>query len=326
MLEYGEISFTEVDVCCYGEGYMNIEELVQEKLRLVFQDDTLVFDKSRFAGGLTNYNYIMEIHGKQYVVRQPGNMTSEMIDRKIERVNNGIASEFGVNSTCVFFDDVSGIKISEYIENSLNVSSADPNSPRNIQSVASLLHIIHRSPKYFPNRFDWLRELKKYEILTRQVGGAFFFDYDMLKDQFLNYMREQLHPTPLVPCHNDTVPENFIVDNHGRTYLVDWEYSGMNDPAWDIAAYVVESRLTKDAIDCLLQSYYTKGLSDEVHRNIQIHIIAQDLLWTVWALLRHYSGDDFLDYCDMRYARFRANVNKLVGGKSPLTLAEMVAV
>lgn len=77
---------------------------------------------------------------------------------------------------------------------------------------------------------------------------------------------------------------------------------------------------------CLLKSYYTKGLSDEVHRNIQIHIIAQDLLWTVWALLRHYSGDDFLDYCDMRYARFRANVNKLVGGKSPLTLAEMVVV
>ena len=31
-------------------------------------------------------------------------------------------------------------------------------------------------------------------------------------------------------CHIDLVPENFIEDETGRVYLIDWEYSAMNDP------------------------------------------------------------------------------------------------
>ena len=41
-----------------------------------------------------------------------------------------------------------------------------------------------------------------------------------------------------------------------RPYLIDWEYSGMNDPTWDIAAYIGESRLTRHAIDEFLSFYY----------------------------------------------------------------------
>ena len=63
---------------------MQIEELIQLTLRRFFHDETLRFDKSRFAGGLTNYNYIMTIHGKDYVIRQPGGMTERMIDRQTE--------------------------------------------------------------------------------------------------------------------------------------------------------------------------------------------------------------------------------------------------
>ena len=70
---------------------MEIEEIIQNELRNIYNDDKLIFDKSRFAGGLTNYNYIMEIHGTEYVIRQPGGMTDVMIDRKTEKINNQIA-------------------------------------------------------------------------------------------------------------------------------------------------------------------------------------------------------------------------------------------
>lgn len=56
---------------------MQIENLVQQSLRRFFNDKTLKFDKSRFAGGLTNYNYIMTIHGKDYIIRQPGGLTEK---------------------------------------------------------------------------------------------------------------------------------------------------------------------------------------------------------------------------------------------------------
>ncbi|MCG8484098.1 MAG: choline kinase family protein [Clostridia bacterium] len=290
---------------------MKIEELVQKKLRLVFNDDSIIYDKSRFAGGLTNYNYIMNIKGTEYVVRQPGGMTNHMIDRKVEKVNNQIASELGLNSECIYFDEISGIKISIYIQDSKNIAQANPCSPTNLKAVSDLMKKIHLSPKPFPNTFDWQTELHKYEQIVKELNGDFFFDYAPLKKLLLDFEEENIKNTISVPCHNDTVPENFIVHGNGKAYLIDWEYSGMNDPSWDVAAYIVESRLTKEAIQELILEYYGEVPEAEEILKIKYYMVAQDLLWTVWSLVRHYNGDDFLDYLSLRYDRFRRNVKAL---------------
>lgn len=300
-----------------------MDELVQKKLRLIFQDDSIIFDRSRFAGGLTNYNYIMDIQGKEYVVRLPGGMTNQMIDRTIEKVNNAIACELGLNSECYYFDDISGIKISIYIKNSRNIAQADPCDPVNIMAVSDLMKRIHTSPKPFPNQFDWEEELDKYEQIVREQKGDFFFDYFTSKSKLKDFVGRNIKRTLSVPCHNDTVPENFVISQDGRTYLIDWEYSGMNDPNWDVAAYILESRLTEEAIDCLLQEYYGKSPTDEEELKIKVYMVVQDLLWTVWALIRHYNGDDFLDYCNIRYERFRKNLKALIG-QSGCTIADLV--
>lgn len=290
---------------------MKMEEIVQDKLRLIFNDDSIIFDKSRFAGGLTNYNYIMNIKGTEYVVRQPGGMTNQMIDRKIEKINNNIASELGLNSECVYFDDASGIKVSLYIKNSKNFTLADPCTPENLKSVSRLMKKTHTGPKDFPNLFDWELELKKYEEIVEELNGDFFFDYKALKSQLFSFLNENMKNVISVPCHNDTVPENFIVDNKGKAYLIDWEYSGMNDPSWDVAAYILESRLPVEASDYLIYDYYGKLPAVTDITKIKCYMLAQDLLWTVWALIRHYNGEDFLDYCNFRYERLRKNIKAI---------------
>ena len=302
---------------------MNMEDLVQQKLRLFFEDERIVFDKSRFAGGLTNYNYIMNIHGTEYVIRKPGNLTDQMIDRRIERVNNGIASEFGVNSECIYFDEESGIKISKYIPDSKTLAAAGPLALPSLQAVSSLLKKIHGSPKHFPNKFDWLSELAKYETIVTQINGELFFDYASLKEQLLRFMQDHLKNVLSVPCHNDTVPENFLVDGDGSVYLIDWEYSGMNDPAFDIAAYIIESRLTEEAIDQLFEAYYGNTFTEDDLMKVKCYMMAQDLLWTVWALLRHYTGDDYLDYCSLRYNRLRRNI-QILSTQPDYPIADMV--
>lgn len=304
---------------------MKMEELIQSKLRLIFQDDSIMFDKSRFAGGLTNYNYIITVHGKDYVVRQPGGMTNLMIDRKIEKVNNLIASKFGINSECVYFDEVSGIKISVYINNSRNIAQNDPCCDVSIKAVSDLMKRIHSSQMYFPNTFDWQKELNKYEQIIQELNGGFFFDYAELKNQLLEYMQKNIKNILSVPCHNDTVPENFLIDDEGKAYLVDWEYSGMNDPSWDVAAYILESRLTTEAIENLLLDYYGQFPEKEEILKIKCYMVAQDLLWMVWAMIRHYSGDDFLDYCSFRYERFQKNVKALTSTPD-CSIADMVKI
>ncbi|QXM05119.1 choline kinase family protein [Crassaminicella indica] len=302
---------------------MRMEELVQEKLRLVFNDNSIIFDRSRSAGGLTNYNYIMNIKGIVYVVRQPGCMTNFMIDRKSEKVNNKIASELGLNSKCIYFDEMSGIKISEYIENSKNIAQADPSSIKNIKAVSNLMKKIHTSKKSFYNSFDWQVELNKYEQIIKDLKGSFFFDYAELKKQLIDFMQKNIKNKVLVPCHNDTVPENFIINDNGRIYLIDWEYSGMNDPSWDIASYILESKLNEEAILYLLLDYYGQYPSASEILKIKCYMLAQDLLWMVWAMIRHYSGDDFLDYCCFRYERFKKNIKEIILS-SNYPIAEMV--
>ena len=229
-----------------------MEVLVERALRTVFQDDSIVYDKSRFAGGLTNYNYIMEIHGKAYVVREPGVMTDKMLNRPVEQVNNMIASGLGVNSVCVYFDEKTGIKISEYVHHGQNFAVLNPNAPECTRAVAALLKTLHASPKPFQNVFDWEAELLKYEHIVQDLNGQLFSDYPHLKSELLRFIKENVTSLELLPCHNDTVPENFLMDTAtNRPYLIDWEYAGMNDPTWDIAAYIGESRLTRQAIDDL---------------------------------------------------------------------------
>lgn len=295
-----------------GELFMDIEKLIQDKLQYIYKDNSIVFDKSNFVGGLTNYNYVMNIKGKSYVIRQPGNLTDLMIDRKIEKVNNSIASELGLNTECVYFDEHSGLKISIYIENSNNMGQIDLSSATNLKIASSLMKKIHFSKKYFPNIFNWLEELKKYEQIVYDLNGVFFSDYTMYKKLLIDFIDTNVNDVTFVPCHNDTVPENFIIDSKGKGYLIDWEYSGMNDSAWDLAAFILESKLMKDSIQFLLLDYYGNIPTKSEILKIKSFMMAQDLLWTVWAMIRHYNGDDFLDYCNMRYERFKKNISKLI--------------
>ena len=127
------------------------------------------------------------------------------------------------------------------------------------------------------------------------------------------------------PCHNDTVPENFLMDPVSRRpYLIDWEYSGMNDPTWDIAMYILESRLSGHAVSEFFSYYYgAAGPMQSELMKIKCFAMAQDLLWSVWAVVRHYSGEDFLDYCYNRYNRFRRNL-KYLSKDTAYPIAEMV--
>lgn len=302
---------------------MKMEEIVQSRLRTVFQDDSIVYDKTRFAGGLTNYNYIMNIHGTEYVIRQPGGMTNAMIDRSIEKVNSGIASELGLNSECLDFDEDTGVKISYYIKDSKNIAIAGPTDPALLKEVSRLMKMTHASKTPFPNEFSWISELTKYEKIVLDQNGEFFFDYTKLKQQLIDYILENIKETKLAPCHNDTVPENFLVAPNGATYLIDWEYAGMNDPNWDVAAYILESKLPKEAIEILTTEFYGRPPVEEELLKIKCYMLEQDLLWTVWSLVRHYSGEDFLDYCYLRYERFKKNLS-LVTGNREVSLAELV--
>ena len=113
------------------------------------------------------------------------------------------------------------------------------------------------------------------------------------------------------PCHNDTVPENFVKDDK-RLYLIDWEYSGMNDPMWDLAAHCLECEFSEDEEELFLNLYFEGPVDDKYRKKILIYKICQDFLWSIWTNIKEAKGDDFGTYGEDRYNRAKNNLEKII--------------
>ncbi|XZH36527.1 phosphotransferase family protein [Clostridium perfringens] len=88
-------------------------------------------------------------------------------------------------------------------------------------------------------------------------------------------------------CHNDIVSENFVKDINERMYLIDWEYSGLNDPMWDLVAHSIECAFSESDEELFLNLYFN-NLIEEKHK---IDIVVLFLLWHEirYCFSRHYS-------------------------------------
>lgn len=260
-------------------------------------------------GGMTNKNYKIEIDNECYVLRVPGNGTGEMISREDEIRNAVYANEVGVDSELVYFNEKSGIKISRFIENAETLSPEATKKQNNMIMVCDILRKLHNYNRKMANDFDIYGKIEQYENLANEVNAIFFNDYYEVKDKvlFLKNIMAELD-VKLAPCHNDTIAENFIKSGEDKMYLIDWEYAGMNDPMWDLAAHSLENKFSEDEEELLLNIYFNGKVEEKYKKRILINKIYQDFLWSTWTIIKEAKGDDFGTYGIDRYTRAKKNL------------------
>lgn len=266
--------------------------------------------KVSIVGGMTNKNYLVNIKGIDYILRIPGSGTESMINRVNEKRNSKLAFDLDIDTEILYFNEHTGIKISKFINNAetLNPKTAKRND--NMELTASILKRLHNSNEKFENEFNVFDEIKKYEFLLKRINGNNFKDYEEVKnkviqlDKILNQLGKDIKP-----CHNDTVPENFVKGDNNRIYLIDWEYSGNNDPMWDLAAHIIECNFNEDEEKLFLQKYFeTSNIEDKYLKKILIYKICQDFLWSLWTNVKESKGEDFGSYGIDRYNRAKQNL------------------
>lgn len=261
------------------------------------------------CGGMTNKNYKVTIDEKLYILRVPGAGTEEMIDRNIEKENAELGYKIGVDAKIIYFDSITGIKISEYIKDAETLTPMAAKKENNMKAVTDILRTLHNSDIKFNNKFDVLGKIKAYEDLIKKYEGENFSDYDKVKKDVMKiYKSLEYMNLEDRPCHNDTVPENFIKDSNDKMHLIDWEYSGMNDPMWDLSAYSIECRFTDDEEELLLKLYLGNDPDGDTKKRILIHKIMQDFLWAIWTVVKEAKGDHFGTYGLDRYNRAKENI------------------
>ena len=266
------------------------------------------------AGGMTNKNYRVCAKGTKYILRVAGIGTDKMINRNTEMLNSAIASEKGYNVEVPYFNLESGVKISKFIENAETLTHRSIKKEENLKQVTKILRDLHESKDFrMDNEFNMFRELEKYEEILRKDDGQFYDDYEEVREKVMA-LEEELKRCNrvLVPSHNDLVSENLVKDVNGRIYLIDWEYSGLNDDMWDLAALSLENEFSEDDIELMFRLYFNGRDADKnSRRRLLIHQICQDALWAVWTLIKEAEGDDFGTYGIDRYNRAKEYLKRL---------------
>ena len=264
-------------------------------------------------GGMTNKNYKVMIDDQNYVLRVPGNGTEKMISRVDEIKNAAFAHEIGVDADLIYFNEQTGIKISKFIEDAQTLSPEGAKKPYVMKKICQLLNQLHQCGREMENEFNVYEKIESYEQLLNELKGEYYEDYQLIKQQVLQ-LKELMDDLEikLVPCHNDTLAENFIKDKHDQYYLIDWEYAGMNDPMWDVAAHCLENGFNSDEEELFLKTYFKQEPKEAYKTRVLINKIYQDFLWSLWTKVKEASGDDFGDYGIERYNRAKENLKLLV--------------
>jgi thiamine kinase-like enzyme len=243
-------------------------------------------------GGLTNQNYKLYVGGQAHVLRLPGRGTGRFINRSTERANQEAAAKANFTPSSIFFDGRTGVKITPYLSEARALDPASAREPKRAAAVAVLLSRFHSSSIRFVNDFNVFRLADIYERVARLRFARFFEGYHQIRARVLALERPLNSISGVkVACHNDLVPENILETRDGLT-LIDWEYSGMNDPAWDIASFTLESGFDEAQDRCFIAAYSGGLASPRLRLRVEAYRLLQDFLWSLWSLLQETASHD----------------------------------
>ena len=275
-----------------------MEKIIKEKISSLLSEEEEVLSVEQL-GGMTNQNYLVKTTNKQYIVKFFGKGTEKLINRQDEKYNLELLKDLDLDVKNYLFDIEAGIKVNEYIESAITLDSTSIKTK--FDKIAPILQTIHASGKELRGEFAPFEEIKKYESLIEEKIP--YANYEAVRKEVFS-LEKRLADLGVdrKSCHIDLVPENFIESPQGRLYLIDWEYSSMNDPMWDLAALFLESEFTSQEEEAFLSRYESEQ-TPVSREKIAIYKILQDAIWSLWTVYKEEQGADFGDYGVSRYQR-----------------------
>jgi thiamine kinase-like enzyme len=262
------------------------------------------------AAGLTNTNHRVVVDGVPYFVRIPGPSTELLaVDRANERHNTVAAATTGVSPRVVEVVEAWDVFVLEWVE-ARTMSSEALRGPGMPGRIAGTLRRLHAGPR-FRDDFDMFRLTERYLALVDERGIAIPNGY---RERLPGIPRIEAalgaHPLPTVPCHNDLLAENYLDDGE-RLWLVDYEYSGNNDPTFELGNTCQELGYDDEQVRELCAAYFGEASAALVAR-MRLQMIMSDVGWTLWAAIQARISTidyDFSGWAEERWARASAAID-----------------
>jgi thiamine kinase-like enzyme len=199
------------------------------------------------SGGLTNRNVKVTTPNGTYVARCTDTEADALgIDRDQEHVNTRAAHEAGVGAPVVDYRADLGVLLIGFIDG-IALSNTDFGKPGMVARAARACRQLHAGPR-FRGEFDMFERQAAYLSTVTERGYRMPDGYNDHLATF-EQMRQALlvRDEGTVPCNNDLLAGNFV-DDGDRLWLIDYEYSGNNDPCFELGNIWSECQLTLDQL------------------------------------------------------------------------------
>lgn len=259
-------------------------------------------------GGMTNRVYRIVLDGADgdMVLRIPGEGTEEYIDRDVEAHNTRAAYRAGVSPEVFFCNPTTGIMLMRHVAGTTMTPDLFRSTPGGPTRAALAFKQLHQSGETFEFRFELFAMIEDYLKVLARLGAELPEGYhDVVSEAASVREAIEAHPARLAPCHCDPLCENFL-DTGSRMWIVDWEYSGMNDPLWDLGDLSVEAGFDAAQDEEMMTAYMGATVSEAAFGRMVIYKAMCDLLWTLWGLIQHANNnpaEDFWAYSITRFER-----------------------
>jgi thiamine kinase-like enzyme len=261
-------------------------------------------DAEAIAAGLTNANWKVTVDGTPHFVRIPGAATDLLaVDRANERHNTRAAATAGVGPPVLHELPEWDVFVLAWVD-ARTMSIETLGAPGIPARVAEALRQLHAGPR-FRDDFDMFRTTERY---LRVVDERSILIPNGYRDRLDRLPRIEaalgVHPLPTVPCHNDLLAENYLDDGQ-RLWLVDYEYSGNNDPTFELGNTCQEQGWEEARIRELCAAYFGE-VTDALVARMRLQMIMSDVGWTLWAAIQAAISTieyDFFGWAEERWAR-----------------------
>jgi Ser/Thr protein kinase RdoA (MazF antagonist) len=202
---------------------------------------------ARPMNGHTNVMFALDTPVGGFALRLPRPGAADRIDRSDEQQVLQAVANLGITPPPLFFDAQDGTMLTR-MEPGRHVR--DRHSLRSDADAATALGAWLRKLHDAPLRLPWTFCAAEVMAVHQEPIG------DPAMRRRLMDLAHRLDGSVerRVPCHDDVHPGNILWQG-SRPWLIDWEYAGMNDPAFDLATARIELDLDGPAFDALLQGW-----------------------------------------------------------------------
>ncbi len=246
------------------------------------------------GGGLTNSNLRVTTDGGDYVVRLSANTTGILgIDRDVEHANSVAAYAAGVGAEVLAHRPEQHMLVLRYLPGR-TLTPEEVRDPARLPRIAAAVRRLHAGP-VFESVFDMRAIRRRYLSAVQAKGFRLPSGYLDLANAYEG-LETALGAAPeaLAPCNNDLLAANFIEDGE-RIWIIDYEYSGMNEPSFELGNLAAENGLSEEETAALCAVYWGVDDDAKVARAIAWGLLAR-YGWTLWASIQDAVSDIDFDF------------------------------